>query len=210
MTYDPMIPNANETPKASPSQIKTNFSVFGTAEAINHVAMNTIGYGKHAVVLFKQQSSDPTVNSSFGAVYCKTAVQASGNALNLFFRTMPFLPPAYNNAPQQITFNVIQYTGVAVTLIGPPPSVYTNMQQTFMFGGFLIYTGFVQPNIGVAPFTLDVAVAGSGIVKPSKILYAKVMGDSASFSVAPANSGSTITVGISGVSTYNYFAIGLV
>jgi hypothetical protein len=208
MTYDPFSPEATISPKMSPSQIQTNFQVFSAAESANHVAMNSIGQGKHTAIIFKNQSADPIVDNTFGTIYAKTAVQASGNAINLFYRTKFFIPGIPNN-PQQITFNTIQYTGVNVTLVGPPASVYTNMQQSFAFGGFIIYTGKVVPNNGVAPFLLDVAVAGSGIVKPSRIVYARILNQSASFAVKPLT-GSIIETTITGIQTYNYFAIGLV
>lgn len=208
MTYDPTSPHAQNSPKMSPDQIKTNFEVFSTAEMANHVAMNSIGQGKHGTIIFKNMVVDPPsgVKNTFGVLYGRTAVQASGNSINLFYQTITFIPNV-PNTPQQVTFNVVSLTGYT-------SSPYTNMQQSFAFGGFIIYFG--KWTFTGGPLQINVAVSGSNIPVPSRLVYARAMNSGGAPPIAPLAvsippSGSIFFIPTPGaLATVNYFAIGLV
>lgn len=209
MTYDPTSPHAQNSPEMSPSQIQTNFQVFATAEMSNHVAMNNVGFyqGKHTVIVFKNMIANPPsgVNNTFGVLYGRGVAQSSGVSINLFYQTIQFIPNI-PNIPQQVTFNVVSMTGY--TQPGPNPQ-YTNMQQSFTFGGFIIYFG--QWKFTTAPLQIDVALSGSGIPIPSRLVYARVMGQSSALGISIPLTGSIFFIANPGAAqTVKYFAIGLV
>ena len=217
MTYDATFPQSQIAPKMSPTQIRTNFSVFGTAETANHVAMNTVGkdQGKHTNVIFKQQTVDPTVTNNYGTLYCKNVVQASGDDLNLFYRIIPFFPNV-PNVPQQVTFNVVTLTGYTGGAL--PAPLYTNAQQSFVFGGLIVYFGKVQVTLTANKGQFSVAPVGSGIPTTSKLISGRLienyMGPAhSSYSFDLADTGPLVNVyaniGVSFLS-FSYFMIGTV
>jgi len=133
MTYNPNIPVGKDSPANQQAQIKTNFSQFPTifsstalGVVYNHTAINTANQGKHEAIILTQQTADPTIDNDFVSLYAKTAVQASGNSLQIFERIQQFKPTIPND-PIQLTFST-------VNVAGP-------QYQSFLPGGYILYVG---------------------------------------------------------------------
>lgn len=83
MTYTPDIPQSGETLGGTRARINDNFQQIDTVVAVNHVAFNLSGEGKHKFLQMPVQSSAPSAASSEIAVYVK---DDSSNVAQLFLR----------------------------------------------------------------------------------------------------------------------------
>lgn len=82
MSFTPNIPASGQSLGNSRPQINGNFSIINQAFAVNHVAFNDLGFGKHKFCTLVNQASDPTTNTTEGALYTKQ----SGGSTFLFWR----------------------------------------------------------------------------------------------------------------------------
>jgi hypothetical protein len=161
MTYEPNIPVGDLSPATQQLQVKTNFSqfpaIFSSSSGginYNHTAINTSNQGKHETVILTQQTSDPVISTDYVALYAKTAVQAAGNALEVFMRIPQFNPTILNN-PIQLTYN-------QVNTAGP-------QYQSFLPGGYIMYFGSksgITTNANTLIFPITVSPTPSGNLTP--------------------------------------------
>ena len=161
MTFDPNIPVGDLSPATQQPQVKTNFSTFPAIFAsssggvnYNHTAINLSNQGKHEAIIITQQTVDPVITNNYVALYAKNAVQASGNALEIFERIPQFNPNIPNN-PIQLTYNV-------VNIAGP-------QYQSFLPGGYILYNGSVSgtaTNANTLVFTITVTPTPSAGLTP--------------------------------------------
>lgn len=144
MTYDPKVPEIQESPKTSCVPIQENFLNFSTAFSNlitgvvhGHINLNDFNKGKHAAVMFQRQTIDPDVTLDLTTLYAKNAASAAGTHIQLFSRILKFLPTEQDttdasNTPIQLTYDKVN-TG------GP-------QYQSFLPGGYILYFGS-QTNI---------------------------------------------------------------
>lgn len=82
MSYQANVPQGTDAPSASAADFRNNFGQIDTVVAVNHVAFNASGAGKHKFLQMPQQGSAPTTAVDEGALYVK---DVSG-AAQLFYR----------------------------------------------------------------------------------------------------------------------------
>lgn len=128
-SYDPLKPTNLPPPAEGVQSIQGNFSTYSTVFDNNHLALNLGNQGKHTNVIFQEQSTDPSVDGSFSALYGKSVVAASATFQGLFSRIPQFLTDDKPNNPMQLTFNVVNTAGP--------------QYQSFLPGGYIIYFGTV-------------------------------------------------------------------
>jgi len=155
MTYSPNEPQDLPPPVVATTQMRTNFSTFQTIFSNNHFAINTSNQGKHAKVVFEQQSTDPEINSNYISLYSKSVINASSTQPQLFLKIPKFLPNNQENLPEQLTFDTVNN-------IGPD-------YQTFLPGGYIMYLGSV--NSVPSPIVLTPACSkiASVVVLPNNL-----------------------------------------
>lgn len=83
MTYT-LLPNSGQSLGQTRSSIRTNFQLIQSAQDTNHVALGTVGAGKHKFVQMPEQGSAPTTAVNEGALYTK--VGTSPAETQLFYR----------------------------------------------------------------------------------------------------------------------------
>lgn len=157
MTYSPLIPQGEPTPKDQVAAIQTNFAQFAaifasTALGIkyNHTPFNNANQGSHEAILFETQSIDPLVTENLDAIYSKNATSTSSTEPQLFLRIPKFLPIPINpsNPPTQLTFNQVNTAG----------PVY----QSFLPGGYIFFFGStsnIALNITLSPAPTQTIIA---------------------------------------------------
>lgn len=84
MTYTPNIPVTGDSLGSTRDRIRTNFQEIASVEAVNHVAFNQVGEGKHKFLQMPEQTSNPTTLVNEGAFFTKVGTNPSET--NLFFR----------------------------------------------------------------------------------------------------------------------------
>ena len=82
MSFTPGIPRSGQSLGNSRPQVQGNFDYINTAFAINHVAFNASGVGKHKFMQMPEQVAAPTTLANEGALYTKEAQGIT----NLFWR----------------------------------------------------------------------------------------------------------------------------
>lgn len=81
MAYELRPKSAGDDLASSKNPIRTNFQIIQTDFAVNHVAFDATGEGKHKFLQMPEQASAPTTAADEGGVYTKSAT-----GTNLFFR----------------------------------------------------------------------------------------------------------------------------
>ena len=84
MTFTTDIPVSGDSLGGTRDRIRTNFQEIATVEAVNHIAFNSLGEGKHKFLQMPEQASAPTTAANEGGFYSK--VGANPAETNLFFR----------------------------------------------------------------------------------------------------------------------------
>lgn len=163
MTYDPKIPLSTQSPLTSASPVQVDFSQFAAIFSklalgvfYNHMPFNNSNQGKHASVIFQNQTLDPGVTEDLGVLYGKNATSAASTEPQLFAQIPKFLPTQTDttdapNAPMQLTYN-------SVNISGP---VY----HSFLPGGYIFYFGIITAT-NLIPHTITLTPT------PTKILIA--------------------------------------
>lgn len=82
MTYQSNVPLGTDRLSSSAADLRNNFGALATAIAVNHVALNDAGQGKHAFLQMPEQLTAPTTSADEGGLYTK---DVSG-ATELFYR----------------------------------------------------------------------------------------------------------------------------
>lgn len=155
MTYSPTKPDIGPSPKLDAPQIRTNFTQFNTAFALNHTSLNDRFQGDHEDVILTNQA-DPTLSGDETILYSKSATATTGGPQPQLFAMIPnFLPIPGDttklNAPigMQLTYN-------SVNIAGP-------QYQSFLPGGYILYFGSGTGNstitLSPAPTAILVAIA---------------------------------------------------
>jgi hypothetical protein len=83
MGFTPNIPASGQSLGATRDLIRNNFSTIDTTLAVNHIAMNASGQGKHKFLQMPVQGSAPATAASEIGLYSKDDV---GGVARLFFR----------------------------------------------------------------------------------------------------------------------------
>lgn len=160
MTYDPKIPNVNQSPRLSVTGIRTNYQRFSNifsqvsgGVTYNHIGLNDNNQGKHGAVLLQNQASHAGETIDEATIYSFTASSALGSQPQLFLKIPKFLPTsqdttAATNSSMQLTYN-------SVNTLGP-------QYQSFLAGGYLIYfgsTGDISVQITLSPTPTSIICA---------------------------------------------------
>lgn len=137
MTFTSNVPVSGDSLGSTRDRIRSNFQQIAIVEAVNHVAFNQTGQGKHTFLQMPEQVSAPVTLVDEAAFYSKVAVNPA--EANLFFR-------AENNGFEyQLTKSVSASTG----LFGVQTNNYNgsgtdkNGGWTFLPGGMLMQYGQV-------------------------------------------------------------------
>lgn len=190
MTYDVNIPSEEQSPSVSQPGIKINYFEYDRIFKLNHMEMNNDNEGNHSFVIFKNQSSDPSVIPPVGTLFGKIG-SGVANSANVFFKTSKFLPNQENTA-ELLTFNV------AANII--------DQYQSFMMGGYIVYFG-----IGLTPLagSNTITFAFGAIPVCTKTVFISV--SYAGFNL-PVDSytNSSFNVTVPFATSLNYFVIGKV
>lgn len=156
MTYQPTAPFVTKSPKDSAIDIQTNYSKIASVFSqtvgsviYNHMPYNNQFQGDHAAILFQLIFGDPSVTQDLTAIYARNAISnisPNSGQPQLFARIPKFLPTELDttvasNDPMQLTFN-------KVNVAGP---VY----QSFLAGGYIVYTG----NVTTASNSIDITLS---------------------------------------------------
>ncbi len=153
MTYDPNQPTNTPPPDIGIDSVRNNFSSYANVFDNNHIALNANNQGKHSNVILQQQSSDPSVEGSFDALYSNVASTNLGATLEIFAKIPQFLSLDKPNNPEQLTFHTVNTAG---------PTQY----QSFLPGGYILYFGTETNNVVNTPLTALVTL----VPAPAKIL----------------------------------------
>lgn len=138
MTYTSDIPISGETLGSTRDRIRGNFQEIAAVEAINHVAFNAIGKGKHKYLQMPEVTASgvgiPVTLANEGGVYVDVATNPA--EANLFFR-------GENNGFQYQLTRVNQTKNATFgTYTNYPPSVANqNGGWTFLPGGLILQYG---------------------------------------------------------------------
>ncbi len=84
MTYTPDLPISGESLGSTRDRIRGNFQETAAVLAINHIAFNTVGKGKHKFLQMPEQVSAPATLVNEAGFYAKQATNPA--EANLFFR----------------------------------------------------------------------------------------------------------------------------
>lgn len=141
--YVPNIPQANQQINNTQPQFNGNFQAVSELIAVNHVPFNTADeFGKHALVDYVAQATDPSTGSAEIALYSKF-VENDTNRAELFYRYP-------NNG------NVVQLSGSeggssgstsgGSYAAGTNPSGFKYLAGTWQYisSGLLLMTGEIQ------------------------------------------------------------------
>lgn len=85
MTYTSSLPVSGDSLGSTRDRIRTNFQQIATVEAVNHIAFNELGEGKHKFLQMPIQASAPTTSADEGGLYTKDD-SASAPKAALFYR----------------------------------------------------------------------------------------------------------------------------
>jgi len=141
MTYTPDIPISGNSLGSTRDRIRVNFQETAAVLAINHIAFNTTGKGKHKYLQMPEVTASafgvPTTLANEGGVYVEVGTNPAES--NLFFRgeNNGFEYQLTNaNQAQSATFGT--FTNYA------PPVLTQNGGWTFLPGGLLLQYGTKQ------------------------------------------------------------------
>ncbi len=156
MTYTTGIPRAGQSLGNSRPSVQGNFDYIDTSFAINHVAFNAAGVGKHKFLQMPEQGAAPATAANEGALYTKVAQSIT----NLFWRLessgteVQMTNIAPTNAQQGYTFLpgglLMQWNVVTVGAAGT--STTTTLLTSFTLAGVNVqpYSVVVTANAGLA------------------------------------------------------------
>lgn len=180
----------------SQGQCRANFQAINAVFSENHIPMNTTGdstQGMHSLLLFREQTIDPTTSATQIALYTK----AVSNISELFFA------PNSSQTPIQLT-----YPSISTGLQSTNPDVYLPQQYSFVAGPFVIYGGLLSnvTNGSITTLTPTSTLIYAGLVMLSNTIGILQYG-------IPQISGSGFTVQYSTNANVNkpsfyYLAIG--
>ena len=128
MAYTLGIPSDGQSLGNSKPQVRGNFTSIFNTFALNHIAFNSIGEGKHKFVEMPEVADQATSSDEIG-LYCKEAQSFS----NLFWRQ-----ESGGADPLKNQGAIIQMTNIL------PINATTG--RTFLPGGFLLQWGIVTLN----------------------------------------------------------------
>jgi hypothetical protein len=176
-------------------QIRANFQAINTAFAQNHVKLNNSEQqGKHSLLLFEPQSSDPTTTVGQVALYTKLV----NSVPMLFYR------PQSNATPIQMT-----YPSILTGLQSTDPNVWYPQQYSFVAGPFVVYAGIIIAATNGQTITLTPS---------STLLYVQLTaqtvkeGQGVAVPATPSNiSGNSFNInfnGLVGPNNFYYLAVG--
>lgn len=138
MTYNPNIPQVNDDPVNSQSQILANFGVLNTDFSVNHIPLTAGGNkGRHTKVFFDAPIADPDLAPNLASLYTKTFTDplTAANSTELFFQNLA------NST------GVKQLTNVAITKTTPGGATLYGFTTPW---GLIINAGTVPAGIGAS------------------------------------------------------------
>lgn len=142
MTYTPDIPLSGESLGSTRDRTRGNFQEIAAVEAINHVAFNTTGKGKHKFLQMPEVTASgagvPATLTNEGGVYVDVAINPA--EANLFFRGenngFNYQMTAADQTNSGVFGNNTTYTGA---------QAFEKGGWTFLPGGLIMQYGSVLP-----------------------------------------------------------------
>jgi len=163
MTYTNSIPVSGDSLGSTRDRIRVNFEQIAIVEAINHVAFNSAGEGKHKFLQMPEQAAAPAVAVNEAGFYAKVSTPLINPAeSNLFFRgesdgTEYQLTKAISTVPAPERFGALSATA---------PNGWT-----FLPGGLILQWGEVAAPAGTSG---TVTFATSNINFPTGIIQVQL------------------------------------
>jgi len=134
MTYTSDIPVSGESLGSTRDRIRVNFQEIASVVAVNHVAFNALGEGKHKFLQMPEQGSAPTTAADEGGLYTKVGTNPAQT--NLFFRGES------NGTEYQLTrVNSASASEFGTNTNYPPAVANQDGGWTFLPGGLLLQYG---------------------------------------------------------------------
>jgi hypothetical protein len=190
MTYDPLIPAANEIISVSQPKILENFTQLNTIFGIDHVEYNNLiaaNRGKHTKVTYVQQSGDPATGPTVTEIQIYTKDVAG--TPRIFVRRLG-------------VGNIYQLDG------GPTP-VSATTGSTWIPGGIILKWGQFKP--AAASGTLDYVANGNTVFPTTtfRVFLNQINGTNQTNPVASGGAAADFTFSnLDPARTYSYLAIG--
>lgn len=138
MTYTRDIPITGDSLGGTRDRIRTNFQQIDTVLAVNHVAFNSLGEGKHKFLQMPEQVSAPTTATNEGGFYTKVGTNPAET--NLFYRGES------NGFEYQLTKAISASTSSFSTISQTLSSANGFGGWTFLPGNLILQYGFFNPN----------------------------------------------------------------
>ena len=132
--YTTGIPTAAQSLGITQQPIQDNFTVLDTTLSVNHVAMNTVGAGKHKFVQMPIQASAPTTLGNEGALYTKN----TGTGSDLYY-----IRDAIGATETQLTSSAIVAPAASVPTGAPAIDPTSAQYITYLPGGLIMISGYV-------------------------------------------------------------------
>lgn len=166
MSYTTGIPRSGQSLGNSRPQVQGNFDYINTAFAINHVAFNSSGVGKHKFLQMPEQSAAPATIANEGALYTKEKTSIT----NLFWRQessgteiqMTNLAPTNNQKGCTFLPGGILIQWDQITLIGGTANV--TFQEQFLLNGVANDPWSIVLTLGNSPGTTTILGVSSSSV----------------------------------------------
>jgi hypothetical protein len=181
MTYTTDLPLSGESLGSTRDRIRANFQEIASVNAVNHVAFNSVGEGKHKFLQMPEQAAAPATLVNEGGVYTKVGTNPAET--NLFFRG------ENSGFEYQITKSFSAQTGRFANnsnyQVGPPS---LNGGWTFLPGGLMLQYGMTNAASGSSTRTVTFPVQF-----PNAVFSINVTGLRASSS--PGNTDAWVATG---------------
>ena len=181
-TYNPNIPQATDDPSTSQAQLLDNFGELNTFLAVNHVALNASGQGKHTFAeLVNQAAIPPGLVANEGTLYTKQVSSVS----QLFYT------PDNSGIEYQMTGN---FTSADIGSLLIPGGLIMNWGSGTIAGGSTPVTYHTAFTTATYVITL-----GNGANTPSTVFMTYN---------SPMLAGFTLLSNAGAGAAYSYIAIG--
>lgn len=170
MSYTTGIPRDGQSLGNSKPQVRGNFDYINTAFAINHIAFNSAGVGKHKFLQMPEQGSIPTTIANEGGVYAAD----KGGFTNLFWKQESGGGDSSKNQGESI-----QLTNITPSNSTPG--------RSFLPGGMLIQWGSVTTSGNGSNTPVTYNVPFDAIAYNVQLTFAQTVNTIATLSVRTSN-----------------------
>lgn len=171
MSYTLGIPADGQSLGNSKPQVRTNFTEIFNGLAVNHIAFNALGTGKHKFLQMPEQGSAPTTGTDEGGVYTS---DIKGGFTNLFWKQ-----ESGGAIPEKNQGESIQMTNITPSNSTPG--------RSFLPGGMLIQWGSITTGGDGSNTPVTYNVPFDSIAYNVQLTFARTVNTIATLSVRTSN-----------------------